>query len=414
MADSHVLIIGGGIAGLLLAQALKREGIAFTVFERDPDAYFRGKGWGLTLHWVLDTFLSLLPQHLIDRISETLVDPVAAARGENGRFPFFDLQTGETRWVVPPTKRLRMSREKLRRLLMDGVDVQWSKELTDITESPDGIVAHFGESTYTGSHLVGCDGGRSKTRQLLCTASGYDARSQPLPVRLLGASVACSVSVGQRMQQLDPYFFQGGDPQTNAFHFFSFLDTPANNDREESDTFDCQIIVSWPYRKGFLVRDEATEVPVGNAERVRLMKAISRDWTSPFRDVVQCIPEETQVQSIRLEDWVPEMGAWSNMGGRATLMSDAAHAMTMYRGEAANHGITDVRRWLDAHLEVLKVEGPGEEALAAACSSYEEEMIGRTRVAVLASRQACLDAHDYSRISDTSPLVSRRAIVAVP
>nr|OQO28444.1 hypothetical protein B0A51_02993 [Rachicladosporium sp. CCFEE 5018] len=384
MAKSHVLIIGGGIAGLLLAQALKREGVAFTAFERDPDAYFR----------------------------ETLVDPGAAARGENGRFPFFDLQSGETRWVVPPTKRLRMSREKLRRLLMDGIDVKWSKELTDITESPEGIVAHFGNTTYTGSHLVGCDGGRSSTRRILCAASGHDATSQSLPVRLLGASVACAASVGQRMQQLDPFFFQGGDPKTSSFHFFSFLDTPANNDRDDSDTFDCQIIVSWPYRSGFLGRHEPSEVPAGNAERLSLMKEISEGWTSPFRDVVQGIPDSTQVQSIRLEDWVPVVGAWSNMDGRATLLSDAAHAMTMYRGEAANHGITDVRRWLDAHLEVLKAEHPDEKALAAACSSYEEEMIARTRVAVLASRQACLDAHDYSRISDNSPLVSRRAIVA--
>ena len=47
----------------------------------------------------------------------------------------------------------------------------------------------------------------------------------------------------------------------------------------------------------------------------------------------------------------------------------------------------------------------------AAVDAYEDEMITRTAPAVLASRRACLDAHDYQKITDQSPLVSRRAVV---
>lgn len=122
--ETHVLIIGGGITGLVLAQALRNHGIPFTIFERDPDPLYRGKGWGLTIHWALDAFLSLLPQELVDRIPETYVDPDAVANGENGNFLFLDLKSGEARWRVPPAKRLRVSRERLRRLLMDGIDVR--------------------------------------------------------------------------------------------------------------------------------------------------------------------------------------------------------------------------------------------------------------------------------------------------
>lgn len=121
---SHVLIIGGGITGLLLAQALKRSDVPFTVFERDPTLSHRGRGWGLTIHWALGTFTSLLPQHLIDRLPEVYVNPEASISGENGNFLFFDLQSGETRWKVPPDKRIRISRERLRALLADGVDIQ--------------------------------------------------------------------------------------------------------------------------------------------------------------------------------------------------------------------------------------------------------------------------------------------------
>jgi 2-polyprenyl-6-methoxyphenol hydroxylase-like FAD-dependent oxidoreductase len=121
---SHVLIIGAGITGLVLAQSLKKHSIPFTIFERDPSVTFRGRGWGLTIHWSLNDFISLLPQHLIDRLPEVYVDPEASAKGENGNFLFFDLRTGEARWKVPPAKRIRVSRERLRALLLDGLDIQ--------------------------------------------------------------------------------------------------------------------------------------------------------------------------------------------------------------------------------------------------------------------------------------------------
>lgn len=124
MGDAHVLIIGAGITGLLLAQALNQHDIPFTIYERVPEASYHGKGWGLALHWALDTLLTLLPPHLQARVPETSVDPVATAKGDNGRFPFFDLSTGEVRWENLSPRRLRVSREKLTRLLMEGIDIQ--------------------------------------------------------------------------------------------------------------------------------------------------------------------------------------------------------------------------------------------------------------------------------------------------
>lgn len=46
----HVLILGGGLGGLTLAQALRKKGIAFEIFERDSDRNARPQGWGITLH----------------------------------------------------------------------------------------------------------------------------------------------------------------------------------------------------------------------------------------------------------------------------------------------------------------------------------------------------------------------------
>ena len=112
--------------------------------------------------------------------------------------------------------------------------------------------------------------------------------------------------------------------------WFSFLDTPSNNLRSENpDTFECQIMIGWPYRKGFLGRDEPLDVPAESNEKLALMKRIAEGWAEPFRECVMEISEGTPVKSIRLEDFVPRPGMWNNMHGRVTIVGDAAHAMTM-------------------------------------------------------------------------------------
>ncbi|KAL9045185.1 MAG: hypothetical protein Q9214_001737, partial [Letrouitia sp. 1 TL-2023] len=385
-------------------------GISFSIFERDPDVSARGKGWGLTIHWSLDTFLSLLPQHIVDRLPNIYVDPDAIKRGENGNFLFFDLRSGEARYKVPPNKRIRVSRERLRALLLDGLDVQWSKSLSSITTDNSAITAHFRDrSTSTGTLLIGADGTRSTTRSLLLSHSPNLSHNQQLPVRLLGTSTTFPARHALPLRALDPYFYQAGDPQTNAFHYFSFLDTPANNGRHANpDSYECQIIISYPFKSGFLGSTDAIEIPEKGVERVRLMKKIAEGWCEPFRTSVMRIPDGTEVTTIRLEDWVPKKGLWDNLGGKVTMLGDAAHAMTMFRGEAANHGITDVAVLLSNIIPVLQDEGEG---MKEAVDAYEAEMIARTAPAVLASRKACLDAHEYRSINDQSPLVSRRVMV---
>ena len=134
-----------------------------------------------------------------------------------------------------------------------------------------------------------------------------------------------------KARKLDPFFYQAGDPETDAFHWFSFLDSPSNNDREERDSYECQILVSWPSRAGFMGREEPLEVPDDNDERLKIMKEIADGWAEPFRDIVEAISEGTKVKTISLEDWVPPKEGWQgrNGEGKVVLLGDAAHAMTM-------------------------------------------------------------------------------------
>lgn len=145
----------------------------------------------------------------------------------------------------------------------------------------------------------------------------------------MGANVVFSGSTGRRMQELDRAFCQGGDASTDAFMLFAIQDTPANNEREDRDTYLCQVVISWPFRAGFLGRQEPVDLPQDMARRVELMREISKQWAPPFRDIIYEIPLDKPIHPIALQDWVPGPGVWDNMNGRATLVGDAAHPMTM-------------------------------------------------------------------------------------
>lgn len=52
------------------------------------------------------------------------MDSEAVKRGEEGQFLLFNLCTGETMEQVPPSRKVRVKREKLRKLLMEGIDIE--------------------------------------------------------------------------------------------------------------------------------------------------------------------------------------------------------------------------------------------------------------------------------------------------
>lgn len=83
----------------------------------------------------------------------------------------------------------------------------------------------------------------------------------------------------------------------------------------------------------------------------------------------------------------------------------ADNQLLIDRGEAANHGIADIAQ---LYKQLFNDENASQ---AEAISRYEAEMIPRTKVAVLTSRRACLDAHDSKNINESSPLVGRRVMI---
>ncbi|KAI2765745.1 hypothetical protein DTO012A8_9035 [Penicillium roqueforti] len=319
----------------------------------------------------------------------------ASARGDVGRFQFFDLKSGDALYNIPAAERIRVSRVRLRQLLSTGVDVQWNKNLRNIESTADEITAHFEDGTsHTGRLLVACDGSRSRVREILYP----NVQMNHLPVQLLGASTLYSAEEMGGVESIDPFIFQGSHPESNVFLFFSFLDTPNNFENSSKDRYHCQIIISWADSKGI-------PVPDTNAERLALMKKLTDNWSEPFRSLVQKLPHDVEVRSIRVEDWMFSLGR-AHAHPRAVLMGDSAHTMTMFRGEGANNAIVDVLD-LVTRVDMRQPSSFDSKALLSSLAAYENDVFARAEPSFLNSRQACLDAHDFSKI-EGSPLVGLR------
>ncbi|TVY38033.1 putative FAD-dependent monooxygenase [Lachnellula occidentalis] len=395
-----VIIVGAGVVGLTLAQSLQKEGIPFEIYERGTHIE-RAKGWGITIHWALPALKVCLPPAMYERLSTIQVDPEEGRRN-NGRFVFLDLSTAEARYEIPPSERLRINRLKFRSLLAEGLDVNWGKQISGFDSLGDCVQVKFTDGTLTkGSLLVGADGSGSRTRRLL--VGDEVGKLYQLPVRFIGVTIRLTPGEVKPLRDIDPLLFQGCHPDTGAYLWYSTLSTPEVNGSNGIDEYyEGQLNMSW------IVKSPADEVPASNSEKITRMKDMARGFESRLKQIIEKIPQDAEVIEIKLQDW-PTL-SWPTYNGRVTLVGDAAHAMTMYRGEAANHGITDAARLTEQLQDVGRGMIPQREAVI----KYESEMRPRAHDAVLLSRQACLDAHDLNSLTPDSPLVSKRAKVRQP
>lgn len=421
-SEQPVLIIGAGLVGLALGQALKRASIPFRIYERDASLTTRRQGWAVTLHWALSFLPELLPDDVLDRLlSSAQVDPANGAGHDGGNFLFLDLRNCSVKFKIPPNRRWRLHREKARAALLCGLEdrVVWGARVVDVVvqqqqqpsgsaERPATIVFEDG-TTAAGRLVVGVDGSRSRIRQVLAPAT---FRNEQLPLRFTGVAVDMTAEAIAPLRALDPLLFQGLYPPTRTFMWYSVLETPppANGttekeiggSQEQEKTYRAQLNMSWP------VEGPEDEVAETDAARLEFMKQRAQDFDPRLRRVWEGIPEGTVVTEVKLADW-PCL-EWDNRNGRVTLASDAAHAMTMYRGEAANHGLLDAMLLARALKKVYSGEVEQQEAI----NEYEKDMRKRAEPAVLMSRQACYDAHTWENLTEDCAILRRRVIESLP
>ncbi|KAB8279134.1 hypothetical protein BDV30DRAFT_233011 [Aspergillus minisclerotigenes] len=412
-----VLIIGGGIAGLVLAQSLKKRGIPFIVFERDDAPNSRLQGWALTIHFALPQLLEMLPDELHDKLDQVQVNPTL--RYDQSYSTFLNLANCDVKWRLPPSAvtRKRVSRDRFRLMLLADLKDQilWGKQFVSFHAQDEvTVTATFSDgSSYTGLLLVGAEGSRSKVRSLL-----YNMTLNPpsrVPISFLGTSLDANGRQIRSLLELDPVLFQGCHPVTKTWMWFSVMDSPQTNGTaelpEEKQMWRIQLCLSWP-------TESSTDIPATDAERVLKMRERAECFHPMLRALLtEALPDNHgPILSIDLQDWyLPASPSLNNLGGRVTVAGDAAHTMAMYRGEGFNHALLDDYHLTMAIEKVYDSTAPSTtgdiSALrTSAIATYEENVRRRGTGAVGMCRAATLEVHDYDKLSEQS-IVRQKTIL---
>ncbi|KAI4222190.1 MAG: hypothetical protein L6R36_006336 [Xanthoria steineri] len=337
--EAHVLIIGSGITGLVLAQALKKEGIRYSIFEKDSSLNVRSNEWTMAIHWSLDRLATLLPPDV-----------------------------------------------KMRKLCGNGIDVQYGKQLNRIEfdEDEQDVTVGFTDGTSaSGTLVVGADGARTKVREV-AMGSAERAATTPFPIWHMNLTVCCGDAEKARYVRSDfPTSFLALSER--SFHAFQSISSmPDGPDRPESWVF--HLAMAW---KGEAQKDLSHE------DRLAMIKEKAAGLAEPARSSFMWIPEGTGVHKADISYWITK--PWDNYQGRLTLTGDAAHPMPPYRGQGLNHCIADVSSLMGHIKQAAQGEGTWQSAL----SSYEEELVPRGSEEVKCSIENGIMLHDWEKVKQS-------------
>ncbi|CAD6593135.1 MAG: hypothetical protein ASARMPREDX12_006858 [Alectoria sarmentosa] len=370
-------------------------GIKCTAFERESYLNQRSRDWSFGIYWAHGPLGECLPEAIRAQLNTATVDPSRTPSPED----FIRMVNGETAeelFRVPMPNVIRLKRSSFRALLAEGLNVQYGKKLSAISQTPNDkgeptVTATFEDgSSATGNLLVGADGAKSKVREYLLGSE--KAALQPLPIIGCHATLTLPADIARKLiAELDGQVFVLAFNPARICVFFVVHDIP---DHERPET--------WEWRPTITFWREGSDQLTNAAEIRKTWNENSEKMAEPFRSALLSLPDDAVIMCERLSQW-PTMG-WDNKQGSVTLAGDAAHPMTYHRGQGLNNAVHDAAylgRALNDHCENGK---PLTDVLAA----YEAEVVERGNEAVLSSGQNSVMLHDWEQLIN-SPLFQHGA-----
>ncbi|KIV83770.1 hypothetical protein PV11_05765 [Exophiala sideris] len=329
-----ILISGGGLASLLLAQSLLLSKIPFVVFERDASLSFRGQGYRLRLSSEgLDAIESVLDEASFKKFYDT------CGKTTGGGFVAVNAITGEVIGRNPGGETLEsregkivgIARGDMRRLFLEGCvpHMQFNKQVTGYEKTADGVHAVFadGSKSVEGSMLIGGEGIKSQVAKQL---SG-----EKLKVFDTGARGIHGQSPTTAFKGLGEGVFRLVD-DTQPHGQISIMTNVRAGDMDNPNMQFGWTLVGHPGA----IRAPNDDYTIVGKTAADIAKALTKNWHPRFKPLFEDMVEnEAAFWKITCStpSGVPE---WEN-DPRVSVIGDAAHSMTPAGGIGANTAVQD-------------------------------------------------------------------------
>ncbi len=373
----HVLIAGGGLSGLALAQGLIKDGHTCQVFERDADD---SRKIGYYLHMNADGGEALrrcLPADLFELYAQT--SRLTYERRESVVLDDQLRELSSQPHLGPPNEGERphtgVHRRTLRAILRArlGDSFHPGQPVTAYHETKNDVTVTLADgSTAEGDVLVGADGIRSAVRrQKLPGTTVIDAG-----VRGLGVFGRTPLTP-ELAAQLPPHLYQGviiaADRQGSRLLIAVYRPRQRPQDAAAAiapdvtlEPVEDYVMISCSVSAGTVI-PPSSEWTEGTPAMLRdAMLAATEGWHPAARALVAGV----DLASIFVIPFgfLEPAPPWEP--SRVTLAGDAAHAMLPTLGMGANLALRDASRLLDQ----LSAAAQGEQEMIQAIGTYEQGM----------------------------------------
>lgn len=378
----HIAIIGGGIGGAALAVACLHRKIPFTLYERDLDFDTRSQGYGLTLQQASKAIRGLgvslgeegvvSIRHLVHTTSGRVVGqwgggiPTPRAEGNSAK-----------------RSNIHIARQSLRLSILKQLEgsgcVKWGHQLTDIDKSRSGSIemsflANGRLEKTKADLLVGADGIRSTVRKQVI---GDDIT----PLRYLGCMVILGVCPLDKLDSVE----------SDLLDSATIFQTANGHDRLYVMPYTTDSVM---WQLSFPISESEAETLSNKGKQALKTEACLRTlWHTPIPQLMAATPEE-KVSGYPVYDRELLTPQHFDTAGNITLLGDAAHPMSPFKGQGANQAILDAL----SLARTIAQESPfapwrTEGLRTTVLKEFEIEMLSRSAIKVKDSAAAAQFLH---------------------
>lgn len=379
----HVAIIGGGIGGVALAVACMHRGIPFTLYERDANFEARSQGYGLTLQQASTAISGLGLFKLKDGVNSTkhVVHTIEGkVIGEWGMRTNLNANSNKS----PKRTNVHIARQSLRLALFEQLkkqeNVKWRHQLIDFKDiDNEELELSFevnGEIIKEKANLiVGADGIRSTVRKLLL---GDDIT----PLRYLGCIVILGICPLAEIE----------NTESSLLDSATVFQTANGNERIYMMPFTKDTIMwqlSFP-----MPEQEAKDLSAKGTKALKEEACRRTQWHTPIPQILKAT-QEAQISGYPVYDRELLSSELLAKSDKVTLIGDAAHPMSPFKGQGANQALLDA---LALARGILKGCQPNsqwrtEGIRKTVLNEFESEMLERSAVKVKTSAEAAQFLH---------------------